>query len=109
MARRAGQLRLAEQSTQQGQRSGQRMEDLAHQVLLDHHGVRFRLVLVCSNDSMSTRGPAADSSYRFPGLMFVALSYFTWICWIAPNNIVVNQLFGYVTFPGLADSYSLTQ
>lgn len=23
------------------------------------------------------------------------MSYFNWICWIFPNNIVVNQLFGY--------------
>ncbi|EME38617.1 hypothetical protein DOTSEDRAFT_91998 [Dothistroma septosporum NZE10] len=39
--------------------------------------------------------------YWFPGLIFVALSYFTWICWIAPNNIVVNQLFGMQTGLGL--------
>lgn len=40
--------------------------------------------------------------YWFPGLMFVALSYFTWVCWIAPNNIVVNQLFGFQTGLGLS-------
>ncbi|KAI0776985.1 OPT oligopeptide transporter [Trametes elegans] len=33
--------------------------------------------------------------YFFPGYIFQALSYFNWVCWIAPNNIVVNQLFGY--------------
>ncbi len=33
--------------------------------------------------------------YWFPGFIFTALSYFTWICWIAPNNVIVNQLFGY--------------
>ncbi|THH02009.1 hypothetical protein EW026_g784 [Hermanssonia centrifuga] len=32
--------------------------------------------------------------YFFPGFLFGALSYFSWVCWIAPNNIVVNQLFG---------------
>ncbi|BFZ59814.1 hypothetical protein YB2330_000835 [Saitoella coloradoensis] len=34
--------------------------------------------------------------YWFPGYLFTALSYFTWICWAAPNNVVVNQLFGQV-------------
>jgi len=33
--------------------------------------------------------------YWFPGLVFVALSYLTWVCWIAPRNIIVNQLFGF--------------
>ena len=40
--------------------------------------------------------------YWFPGLIFVALSYFTWVCWIAPKNIVVNQLFGMQTGLGLS-------
>ncbi|KAF5340391.1 hypothetical protein D9611_007769 [Ephemerocybe angulata] len=30
-----------------------------------------------------------------PGYLFQALSVFTWVCWAAPNNIKVNQLFGY--------------
>lgn len=34
--------------------------------------------------------------YFFPGFIFQALSYFNWICWIVPNNIVVNQLFGQI-------------
>ncbi|KIO25491.1 hypothetical protein M407DRAFT_210540 [Tulasnella calospora MUT 4182] len=34
--------------------------------------------------------------YFLPGYLFSALSYFSWVCWIAPNNIVVNQLFGVV-------------
>ena len=42
--------------------------------------------------------------YWFPGLIFTALSYFTWICWIAPNNAVVNQIFGMQT--GLGMFYS---
>lgn len=33
--------------------------------------------------------------YIVPGYLFQALSVFTWACWIAPNNVVVNQLFGY--------------
>jgi len=37
--------------------------------------------------------------YWMPGYLFTALSVFNWVCWIAPNNIVVNQLFG--TLSGL--------
>ena len=33
--------------------------------------------------------------YFFPGYIFEALSVFSWVCWIAPNNVVINQLFGY--------------
>lgn len=40
--------------------------------------------------------------YIFPGLMSVELSYFTWLCWILPNNLVVNHLFGMVTGLGLS-------
>ncbi len=39
--------------------------------------------------------------YWLPGLMFTGLTYFTWICWIAPNNLAVNQIFGMVTGVGL--------
>ncbi|KAI0032412.1 small oligopeptide transporter [Vararia minispora EC-137] len=37
-----------------------------------------------------------------PTYLFAALSYFPWVTWIAPNNRVVNQLFG--TQTGLAMS-----
>lgn len=40
--------------------------------------------------------------YFFPGYIFQALSYFSWVCWIAPNNIIVNQLFGYVSGLGMS-------
>lgn len=40
--------------------------------------------------------------YFIPGYLFQALSYFSWVCWIAPDNIVVNQLFGYVTGLGMS-------
>lgn len=39
--------------------------------------------------------------YFLPGYLFTALSVFNWVCWIAPNNIVVNQLFGYSTGLGM--------
>ncbi|KAG6373666.1 OPT oligopeptide transporter [Boletus reticuloceps] len=40
--------------------------------------------------------------YFVPGYLFQALSYFSWVCWIAPNDIVVNQLFGYVHGLGMS-------
>ncbi|KAJ6532845.1 oligopeptide transporter [Mycena vulgaris] len=32
--------------------------------------------------------------YLVPGYLFTGLSFFSWVCWIKPDNIVVNQLFG---------------
>ncbi|KAI0041118.1 OPT oligopeptide transporter [Auriscalpium vulgare] len=32
--------------------------------------------------------------YWVPGYLWTGLSVFNWVCWIAPNNIVVNSLFG---------------
>lgn len=40
--------------------------------------------------------------YFVPGYLFQALSYFTWVCWIAPDNVVVNQLFGYESGLGMS-------
>lgn len=39
--------------------------------------------------------------YWFPGYLFTALSIFNWVCWITPNNVVVNSLFGYNTGLGM--------
>lgn len=39
--------------------------------------------------------------YWFPGYIFTALSVFNWACWIAPNNVVVNTLFGTSTGLGM--------
>jgi len=33
--------------------------------------------------------------YFVPGYLFEALSFFTWVCWAAPNNVKINQIFGY--------------
>ncbi|KDN52996.1 OPT oligopeptide transporter [Tilletiaria anomala UBC 951] len=30
-----------------------------------------------------------------PSFLFTALSTFNWICWIAPNNVAVNHIFGF--------------
>lgn len=38
----------------------------------------------------------------FPEYIFTGLSLFNWVCWIAPNNAVVNTLFG--TYTGLGMS-----
>ncbi|EIW77497.1 OPT oligopeptide transporter [Coniophora puteana RWD-64-598 SS2] len=40
--------------------------------------------------------------YFIPGYLFQALGYFTWVCWIAPENVVVNQLFGYQSGLGMS-------
>ncbi|TKA51429.1 hypothetical protein B0A53_05342 [Rhodotorula sp. CCFEE 5036] len=39
--------------------------------------------------------------FWLPGFLFVALSAFSWVCWIAPNNVVVNQLFGVASGLGM--------
>lgn len=37
----------------------------------------------------------ATAWYFLPGYIFKALSWFSWVTWLAPENVVVNQLFGY--------------
>ncbi|KAJ7667527.1 OPT oligopeptide transporter [Mycena polygramma] len=32
--------------------------------------------------------------YWIPGYLFTSLSFFNWICWVAPNNVTMNALFG---------------
>jgi hypothetical protein len=39
--------------------------------------------------------------YWVPGYLFTALSVFNWVCWIAPENLVVNTLFGTSTGLGM--------
>ena len=40
--------------------------------------------------------------FFFPGFIFTALSLFSWVCWIAPNNVPVNQLFGVASGLGMS-------
>ncbi|KAL2830529.1 OPT oligopeptide transporter protein-domain-containing protein [Aspergillus cavernicola] len=40
--------------------------------------------------------------YFIPGYLFTALSFFNFICWIVPSNVVVNQLFGQKTGLGMS-------
>ncbi|SCZ95997.1 BZ3500_MvSof-1268-A1-R1_Chr8-1g09935 [Microbotryum saponariae] len=37
---------------------------------------------------------AAFCYYFIPGFLFQALSAFSFVCWAAPNHLIVNQLFG---------------
>lgn len=39
--------------------------------------------------------------YWFPGFIAQGLTYFDWICWIVPGNMIVNQIFGNNTGFGL--------
>jgi hypothetical protein len=34
------------------------------------------------------------STAIFPLYLFSALSYFTWVCWIWPKSVIINQVFG---------------
>ncbi|KAH8694728.1 oligopeptide transporter OPT superfamily [Ilyonectria robusta] len=52
---------------------------------------KFFLIVFC----------ASSVWYWFPDFIFPALGYFTWICWIAPKNPVVNQIFGMKSGIGL--------
>ncbi|KJZ75800.1 hypothetical protein HIM_04957 [Hirsutella minnesotensis 3608] len=47
---------------------------------------RYKLFLII--------GCGAFCYYWFPGWIFKGLSCFSWICWIAPNNVVLNKVFG---------------
>jgi hypothetical protein len=40
--------------------------------------------------------------YWVPGYLFTGLSMFNWVCWIAPNNLTVNTLFGTATGLGMS-------
>ena len=40
--------------------------------------------------------------YWVPGYLFTALSAFNWVCWIVPNNLTVNALFGTITGLGMS-------
>jgi len=40
--------------------------------------------------------------YFFPGYLFQALSYFSWVTWIRPENTTISQLFGYVHGMGMS-------
>ncbi|KNG45309.1 opt family small oligopeptide transporter [Stemphylium lycopersici] len=39
--------------------------------------------------------------YWLPDFLFPALGYFTFVCWAAPSNVVVNQVFGMKSGMGL--------
>ena len=39
--------------------------------------------------------------YWVPGYLWTGLSVFNWVCWIAPNNVVMNSLFGSISGFGM--------
>lgn len=39
--------------------------------------------------------------FWLPGYLWTGLSMFNWVCWIAPNNVVVNSLFGTISGLGM--------
>ena len=39
--------------------------------------------------------------YWVPGYLWTGLSVFNWVCWIAPNNVIVNNLFGSISGLGM--------
>ncbi len=45
---------------------------------------------------------AAFFFFFLPGYLFQALSVFSWVCWIAPNNIPLNQVFGFNSGLGMS-------
>ena len=40
--------------------------------------------------------------YWVPGYLFTGLSMFNWVCWIAPENVFINTLFGTNTGLGMS-------
>ncbi|KDQ20995.1 hypothetical protein BOTBODRAFT_169670 [Botryobasidium botryosum FD-172 SS1] len=40
--------------------------------------------------------------YFVPGYLFTALSCFSWVTWIAPTNVKINQMFGYSSGLGMS-------
>ena len=40
--------------------------------------------------------------FFLPGYLFQALSVFSWVCWLAPNNVPINQVFGVVNGLGMS-------
>ena len=39
--------------------------------------------------------------YWVPGYLWTGLSIFNWVCWIAPNNVIVNSMFGSLSGLGM--------
>lgn len=62
------------------------------------HSVGTSFQAICSKVSLITA--RARSCYNSE--LCSALGYFNWVCWIAPENVVVNQLFGYTSGLGMS-------
>lgn len=40
--------------------------------------------------------------FLLPGYLFQALSMFSWVCWISPNNVALNDVFGFASGLGMS-------
>lgn len=40
--------------------------------------------------------------FILPGYLFQALSVFSWVCWISPNNVALNDVFGQASGMGMS-------
>jgi OPT family small oligopeptide transporter len=40
--------------------------------------------------------------FFLPGYLFQALSMFSWVCWLAPNNVPLNDVFGFSSGLGMS-------
>lgn len=49
----------------------------------------------------SIRANLFTSYFFFPGFIFSAMSYFSWITWIAPNNATLDTVCGFIGGMGL--------
>jgi hypothetical protein len=55
---------------------------------------RYRFFVICTVSSFLW--------WFLPGYLFKALSTFSFVCWLVPNNVPVNQLFGVANGLGMS-------
>ncbi|KAF8966107.1 OPT oligopeptide transporter [Flammula alnicola] len=51
---------------------------------------------------IGNRGGLSRERFFFYAFAASAICYFSWVCWIAPNNVPVNEMFGYVHGMGMS-------
>lgn len=90
----------SQQYTGVGQRSGLSRERFFLYAFLG--GFFWYFFPVSGFDSFFFFCTGVSFAVSFKGYIFIALSYFNWVCWIAPENIIVNQLFGYSSGLGMS-------
>ncbi|GAA6021624.1 hypothetical protein JCM8202_002357 [Rhodotorula sphaerocarpa] len=78
-------------------------QNLPYCALLDtlHRGDKERSVRTSRYRYFAWVAVGAFAWFWLPDYLFTALSAFSWVCWLAPKNVVVNQLFGVGTGLGM--------